>query len=703
MQETLQEDNALHFLDYWRVLRSRKEIIIAVTLLVVLTGSLFTFTLPRVYEAESRIRVRQDDLDISVFEREITQGYNPYFLRTEFEIIQSKPVLYKVIDDLDLLATWGKKNNEDGSPLSRSEGHLELKGRLGVEQYRDTSLIAIRVRSEEPNEAAVIANTVANVYRDWRLSDKKDEMQRAIRVLQNEMKKQEEKLNDAELALENIREELDVNLMGGVLSDTVRLRQLGQDRVAARVEMLVRKARYDELKVLEGEELLSASIYLVSDQTLLAIRQQLIDSEVSLKLLQESYGANHPEVKRIQAAVSELTSKLDKALSGLKHGMATDYQVGRAKFEALEEELKAAQALNIESSRQQILPFKQAERRVGVERAILNALRSRVAEEGIKIEVPRTPVQVIDHAEVPQFYVSPNIPLYIALSLVLGLVAGLGLAFFIEYMDTSVKTVDDVERHLGLPVIGVIPQKVHLLYDAGPESQYAETYRVLRTNLQFNTDKSRGVALTVTSGGVGEGKSTTLSNLAYVCASLGDRVLVVDSDLRRPVQHKLLGVSNRTGLTDVLSGRLQLEDVIIPTKAPNLHFLPSGKLTRSMVGALDSQRTKDLLTELRNRYDYIFFDSPPLMGVSDASVLASEMDGVLLVVQYRKYPKVVSARAKRILDSVGANTLGVVLNNINIMRDDYYYYYHSYQSHYDEHNDIHEDAPEEATAARDAL
>jgi succinoglycan biosynthesis transport protein ExoP len=274
------------------------------------------------------------------------------------------------------------------------------------------------------------------------------------------------------------------------------------------------------------------------------------------------------------------------------------------------------------------------------------------------------------------------VPLNIIVSVVIGLLIGVGLAFFIEYLDTSVKTVDDLERYLGLSVVGVIPQKVKPLIQEGPDSPNAEAYRVLRTNLQFSNKGVGGGAFAVVSAGVGEGKSTTLFNLAYICARMGDKVLIVDSDLRRPVQHTILGVSNRIGLTNVLMRDVPIEETIKTTAEPNLHFLPSGKLPRNAVGLLDSQRVRDLIKSLKARYDYVFFDSPPIMGVSDASIIASEVDGVLLVVQYRKFPRALSARAKRLIENVGGNIVGVVLNNINIMRDDYYYYYQSYYSHY---------------------
>jgi capsular exopolysaccharide synthesis family protein len=248
-------------------------------------------------------------------------------------------------------------------------------------------------------------------------------------------------------------------------------------------------------------------------------------------------------------------------------------------------------------------------------------------------------------------------------------------------VDTSVKTVEDIEKHIGAPIVGIIPQKVRPLVEEAPDSPHAEAYRVLRTNLQLSKKMGPGKTLCFTSGGAGEGKSLTLFNLAFVCAKLGDRVLIVDSDLRRPTQHKTLRVSSHPGLADVLLHQVPIESVIRETAVPNLYFLPSGKLSAASHGLLDSQRMKDLVAQLKGKYDFVFFDAPPIMGVSDASVISSEVEGVLLVVQHRHYPRVMSSRAKTMIENVGGNLVGVVLNNINVSRD-YYYYYHSYYYSY---------------------
>lgn len=682
-----QTESRLHFLDYWRVIKSRKEIILAVVLLVVLTGIFYTLTMPKIYMANARISVREDALDIPVFERQYMSSFNPFFLKTQYEIIQSRPILYQVIQNLDLQRKWAEKYGAEGGMLRREDAYTILSKSIRVNQYRDTSLIDIQVYSEDREEAARIANEIANVYREQRLMMKRREVKRAVEALENELQKQQDRVDAAEAELERLRREGGVALIQrGMRVDKVRLQQLEADRIAARVDMLVREARKNQLEALDGEELLNAAAYIVNDQSLFLLRRQIVDTEVQLKLLLENLGTQHPEVRRIQAALDELRNKLNSALDGLKKGIRADYEVARAKYLALESELEAVRRADIEAEAESYLPFERAQRNVEIQREILTALRARIAQQGIEMEVPRTPVEVVEPAEPPpeNRFVSPRYVLNIALSGVIGILAGIGLAFFIEYLDTSVKTVDDVERHLGLPVIGIIPQKVRSLMEEGPDSPHAEAYRVLRTNMQFAKKDGGPVgSIAIVSGGAGEGKSTTLFNLAYVCATLGDKVLIVDSDLRRPVQHTFLGLSNRFGLTNVLLKEAPVEEAIKTTSLPNLHFLPSGKLPRSSLGLLDSQRMRELVRTLKARYDIVLFDSPPIIGVSDASVLASEVDGVLLVVQYRKYPRDISARARRMLDNVGANVLGVVLNNINILRDDNYYYYHSYYYHYD--------------------
>ena len=197
----------------------------------------------------------------------------------------------------------------------------------------------------------------------------------------------------------------------------------------------------------------------------------------------------------------------------------------------------------------------------------------------------------------------------------------------------------------------------------------------MRTNLLFSRKDDKLNSIVVVSAGAGEGKSTTALNLATVFAQAGQRVLMVDSDLRRPTLHKMLHVSNNLGLTNYLLKQNTLEEVIQTTSVPMLDFMASGKLPSSSMSILSSPQMKDMIAELKQRYDFVFFDSPPILGVSDAAILASEVDMAIQVIQYRRYPQPMNIRAKQLIEKVGGNLVGIVLNNINMSQDESYYYY----------------------------
>jgi capsular exopolysaccharide synthesis family protein len=310
-------------------------------------------------------------------------------------------------------------------------------------------------------------------------------------------------------------------------------------------------------------------------------------------------------------------------------------------------------------------------------------LYSKIEAEQLDLAIPKTSmVQITDTAEPGKTPVKPNKTVNIALGLIFGIIMGVGLAFFIEYLDTSVKTIDDVERTFQAPVLGVIPQNIGYLIEEGNESKHAEAYRVLRTNLLFSRRDEKLNTIVIVSAGAGEGKSTTTINLSTVFAQSGNRVLIVDSDLRRPTLHKLFKVANNLGLTNYLLKQNTLAEIVQTTGIPNLDFMASGKLPSSALGILGSAQMKEMIAELKQRYDFIFFDSPPILGVSDASILASEVDLVMQVIQYRRYPQPMTLRAKQMIEKVGGNFVGLILNNINMSQDEGYYYYSGYYHDY---------------------
>jgi capsular exopolysaccharide synthesis family protein len=689
MEHNTTQPSAVHFWDYWQVVRSRKEIVIAIFLFIVITGAVITYYLPKTFRASTRIAVTREQPNVgSMKEQTFTPAYDPFFLRTQFEIIQSKPIVYEVIRNLRLQEHFGQMYSDDGKPLSANRTYELVAACMRVQQYRDTTLLEIQIERgthrSTPQEARVdaarIANEIAAVYRDQRMKVNRTEKERGLQALKEAYGEKQRKVKDLEDKLEALRKELKISGFGGGSAgagflDKNRISELESDRMKAQNKMVDRQTRLEALNAMQGEQLLYAAASLLGDPMLNNLRQQLVESQITLSQLQGSLGAKHPDVLRMQTVVGDLTRKLDETLKGLKVGLQTEYDISKRELELIDRNLEQARASDINASSEKYLPFRKIEHELDAQRAISDSLEMLVVKEETDLQLPRTPVEVIEMAEESDLPVAPNMILNLMLSVLLGLGVGVGLAFFMEYLDTSVKTVQDIEDFIGAPILGVIPQKVRPLNNEKGDVSHAEAYRVLKTNLQFSKKWAHGKVLCITSGGAGEGKSLSLFNLAFVFAQLGSRVLLVDADIRRPTQHKILGLSNRVGLSDVLLGRMKPAEVIVPTSIDNLAFLSSGRPISGLHGIVDSPRIRALLDAIKNDYDYIFIDSPPILGVSDAAVLCSEADGTLLVIEHRSYPRDVAARARSMIQNVGGNLVGVVLNNINIHRD-YYYYYH---------------------------
>ena len=277
---------------------------------------------------------------------------------------------------------------------------------------------------------------------------------------------------------------------------------------------------------------------------------------------------------------------------------------------------------------------------------------------------------------------SPNLKLNLIIGVVVGLISGCIVAFIYNYFDTSVKSLEDAERHLALPVLGVIPQDVSLLALSDGESPDAEAYRILRTNLELKKSLYKAKSFAIVSANAGEGKSTTLSNLAYVYASAGFNVLMIDADMRRPRLARYLEMEGKFGLSNYLTSDIPLQQAVFRTDVENLYLMPSGPQPIDPSGILSSQRMDQLLAETSKRFDVVLVDSPPVLGVSDASILVSKVDATIVVLQPRKMPVKALLRTKSIINNVGGQIIGLVMNNVDIKEDTQYQYYTTYYSYY---------------------
>ena len=692
-----QQQEPLHFLDYWRVIQSRKEVVIAVFLLIVVTGVLVTFGMSKYYRASCLVSVQQKSMDLELFKSDMSR-YDPLFLRTQFQIIQSRPVIEETVRKLNLTERFSKAYNYESMAPDKAFDRtcLIFSNRMRVQQYRDTNLIEIRVDMAEPKdraprEAAAAANMVAEVYRSMNLERFKKEKERALAALYSSLQEQAKKVDALETAVEEIRQTYKIDNLnpyagsGGSLHK-LSLTRMEELRIRTVLELEDKKSRWLKIKSMERDDLLAVAPLLVGDQALQMLVANKRSAEIELSTLKKKMlGPRHPDVQKVLAVIAELDIKIDDALKAMKIGMMANYEAANSKLTALNDmmEISREKERKAESGGYRI--FQKAKEDLVHAKRIRDALESRYIQEKIELRIPRTTVEIIAHSKVPEKddYVSPNILMNIMLSIMLGLSAGVGLAYFVEYLDTSLKTVGEVESFMETPVIGVIPQKVKSFIDPTSEASHAEPYRVLRSNVQFSNKFKDCKSLCVTSGSVGEGKSLTIFNLAYIYAELGSKTIIVDADLHRPRQHKIFGLSNKCGLANILIGEVGVDDAVVKTEVNNLDFISSGSVESggSIHGLLDTNRMIDLIVELKERYDIVLFDSPPMMGVSDASVIVRDVDGAIQVVQHRKYPRTVSKRAKDMIESVGGNLVGIVLNNINISKE-YSYYYHQYYYSY---------------------
>jgi capsular exopolysaccharide synthesis family protein len=689
-QQQQQSDSKLHFLDYWRIIRIRKTVILAVFLLVVLTTTIITFLLKPTYASSVRIAIEKDSSDITpLMGYQVSQQHDPYWVLTEYEKIQSKKVLHPVIHSLGLNRKWMERFNLD-APLTTNETFQVLKKSIDVDQYRNTSLIEIKAYSQDKEEAAQIAQEIAEQYKAVREQNLATMATSGIDVLKEELRLQKIAVSKKQEELDKIRAELNISDIYsaegspiGMTTEPQVVMRLEQERTVAEAKWIRYRTLFDELKVLTFDELKNTILTAMPGN--LRLTHLLNEYDTALQTesrLKELHGPEHPQMKSIRSLLVTLNQQLTEELTGVLRGLQSQVNAAKNELNQIKEAVEEAKKTDAEETKK-YRPYFTAKRELEGLSKISDMIQIRILQETVDAQLPNDSiVEIYDHAEPNDDPVRPKVFLNIALGVVVGLIVGVGLAFFIEYLDTSVKTIDDVEQALQAPVLGVIPQNVQSLLLEGPDSPHAEAYRVLRTNILFSRKDQNANTLTVVSGGAGEGKSTTIFNLAAIFAQHGSRVLIVDSDLRRPSLHKHVGVSNAIGLTDFLLGQKQLEEVVQTTKQEGLDFLPSGKLPSSSMGILNSTQMKEFIVDARKRYDFVFFDSPPIMGVSDASVLASEVDMAILVIQYRKYPQAMTIRAKQMVEKVGGNLLGVVLNNINISQDSYYYYYSGYYYDY---------------------
>lgn len=682
-----QNEAILHAIDYWQVVKNRYGIILLTLLMVFMTAAVITYVMPKKYESQAIIEVKprvapMSPLGPNMTETAGTRMVTAQFFATEFEKIKSRNALQKVVDGLELTNRWS---------VDQESAIMILKGIVNTQNIRGTDLIAIRVRHPNRVDARDIAEEVCKAYQHYRDEIENRDAELQLEELNKAVREQEDRVEERRKVLTTIVRTKNIPFKwqdafgggGSGLDDAQGTRSHLQMYHALEQEKVQLSSQIDSLQRYDSEQLLVfASSLDLPDNIINALYPQYLQAKRQLDSYRiNGLGERHPTVVAAVDQIDQMKKQLDEGVVNLRDSL-------KAKLDVVTNRLKNVEIMKDESREELIRQgldtqdYVDAKRDFETELELLQQMKVKLMGETITRKIPGPTVETHEPPVISNSPVSPNVTLNLVLGAVVGLVFGVGIAFFLEYLDTSVKTLEDVERYLQVPVLAVIPKEVGVLHKQSGMSPDAEAYRILRTNIEFNRKNPEDNSITVVSGGAGEGKSTTLVNLAYICAQGGYTTLMIDADLRRPRLHTFFDINNSVGLTNYLTTDLLLEDVILQTPIDNLYFMPSGILPTDAAGILNSRRMSELIQDVKQRFDLVLVDSPPILGVSDAAVLASEVDLTMLVVQHRKLPRNMLLRVKQAVENVGGHVIGVVLNNVDVRSDSQYQYYTSYYTYY---------------------
>ena len=679
-----QQEASLHAIDYWQVIKNRYGVILLTLLLVFMTASVITYVMPKRFESFATIEVKPRERTIDPLGGMMSSSgptMTPQFFGTEFEKIKSRNSLSRVIVNLDLTSKW---STDPETVLSI------LKGIVGTENIRGTDLIQIRVRHTNKEDARDITAEVASSYKEYRNDLESKTQDRSVNEIRKAVRLQEDKVEERRKVLTTISRTKDIiyygdpemSRGGGFEEDSEATHALNS-WVELEDERMNLESQVQNLLKYDSEALLIyASGLDLPDNIIKSLYPQYLEQMRQIEGLKASgLGNRHPTILSKIRYMERAKKQLDEGVVNLRSRLQGNLELVKERLEKGEIRKRQTKKDALERSID-TTDYVDAKRDFETEEALLRQMKLKLVTEQIVSDLPNETIVVHDEPVISNSPVSPNVTLNLVLGAVVGLVFGVGIAFFLEYLDTSVKSLEDVERYLQVPVLAVIPKDVGVLHKQNAMSPDAEAYRILRTNIEFNRKNPEDNAITVVSGGAGEGKSTTLVNLAYICAQGGYTTLMIDADLRRPRLHTFFDINNAVGLTNYLTTELMLEDVILQTPVDNLYFMPSGILPADAAGILNSRRMSELIQDVKQRFDLVLVDSPPILGVSDASVLASEVDLTMIVVQHRKLPRNMLMRVKQAVENVGGHVIGVVLNNVDVRSDSQYQYYTSYYTYY---------------------
>ncbi len=692
---------------YWRVIRKRWPFVLLSTILGVAGAFVYTYRQPKIYEATCQILIETNTPQVLQVKEAVELGtgsvYAPReFWETQYRIIQSTGVAEKVAEKLGLAhdpdyAAY-TRGGGDGLNLARV-----LVREVSVKPVKDTRVSQITVRDGKASRAALLANTFADTYIDANLDFKLEGSRAANAWLSEQEIELRKKLEDSELTLFKFKKDrglLDLNLGEKQnMSEQILLKlnsKLADIRVQ-RIELESTRKLVESARELSEKESVPAIVGMEGLKQLRVLFLQLARDRADLA---GKYGPEHPRIKIIDAQIEAVNTAYQKEIDTNLKSFESNYQAlitsEKSLLDMMEKEKQTAIALSKID-----IEYRPYERAVGENAKVYDLIAKRQKELDLTGLLRSNNVRVLERATVPGAPSSPKPVQNLLIALACGLGLGIALAFAIEILDNTLKTQVDVETFLGVPVLGLIPiigqGKMDQKGKAGkndeqirdrdlgisrePRSLAAECCRSIRTNILFMSPDHPTRTMVITSPSPQEGKTTTAINLAIVMAEAGGRVLLIDTDMRRPRLHRSFAVPNQQGVSTVILGNTKLEDAIKRTEIPNLDVLPCGPIPPNPSELLHTKRFAQVLEDCKARYEHIILDSPPTSAVTDPAVLGNLADGVILIVKGASTTRDAAAHARRQLVSAKCRLLGVIVNEIDFSNPGYGYHYYYYRKY----------------------
>jgi polysaccharide biosynthesis transport protein len=664
---------------------------------------------PKEYRSSANIEITQDTAD--QFRMDTGGGYDSGYidvtkLDTEIAILKSSTLAIATIESLHL------DKNKDFLPpgsnytfdLSKTRDRHALiglfEGGLAAERYGHTNILDLSYTARNPQLAADICNTLIANYVEHNFSQNYAATQQVSDWLSRQLGDLRKRLEASQEHMLTVQK--DIGLVGIDQTQSIvlsRLVDIGHDVTAAESQRLVAEAKLVTMQSAPPDVLATLS----GDPVLVSLKERMTSLQAEYASLSAKYGDKNPRLLEIHSEMAEVAEATKREQSIVISRAQQEVNAAKQNQDALQRRLDQEKS-SAYMGNSKAVEYSLARREYESNRSLYDGLQQRLQEAGIIAGLHSTNIRKIDPADAPDFPSSPVKSVNLTLGLLCGLGIGLVLSFMVEALDTNIKTIYDIEERLGLPMLGVVPQVDSKLLspetfvmDAtsalpGAWSRLAEAYRSLRTTILLSRAGTPPQVILISSAKPSEGKTSITTLESIVFALNGARVLLIDSDLRRPSVHLRFRIANKVGLTSVLTGKAVLEEAIVPVSAlPSLHILPAGPIAPMPAELLGSLQMQRLVEGLRSSYDFILIDTPPVLTVTDAAVLVSVSDGVVLVLRYGQATRNVVARASEILLRSGAHLLGVVLNAVDLQSSDYAEYYgRAYNDYYQSRVDVEE-------------